>query len=242
MIPRILASLLLALALPATAVLQAQQPNADEAPRLAGRIEGTTYFSASGAFKTEIPVLPEFGGSVQDTDTAVTFHDNLSVHTSIAAVKMDATLRWEDEVRGRKEFLIWFFTNYVQSDFQEAHPGTTVQSAKFLPSTQDGSLLAYILIPGGSMFMDRVIVGTGEEPPVAKRGNLLFVKNEYVFVISIELAEKVLDRTTWNKTQAEEDDVLRKRLLDVVAKLNFTMPTPAKADAPAPAPAAKETK
>lgn len=231
MIPRNLASLLLALALPAAAVLQAQQPAAEANGGLAGRVEGNMYLSATGAFKVEVPVLAEFGGIVTDTDTAVTFHDNLSVHDSIAAVKMDATLRWEEETRGRKEFLIWFFTNYVQADFQEAHPGTKVESAKYLPSTQEGALLAYLLIPGGSMFMDRVIVATGEEPPVAKRGNLLFVKNEYVYIVSIELAERVLDRSTWDKKPAEEDDVLRKRLMDLVTKIQFTAPTPTAKDA-----------
>ncbi len=225
MIPRSLASLVLAFALPVAAVLQAQ-PAAEDGPRLSGKVEGNTYISATGAFKMDVPVLPEFGGMVSDTETAVTFHDNLNTHVSIAAVKMDATLRWEEETRGRTEFLIWFFNNYVQADFAEAHPGTSVESAKYLPSTQDGSLLAYLLIPGGSMFQDRVILGTGEEPPVAKRGNLVFVKNEYVFVISVELAEKVLDRSTWDKKPAEEDEVLRKRLLDTLAKIHFTAPTP----------------
>lgn len=238
MIPRTLASLLLALVLCPAVPLLAQME--EEPAQLLGKIEGSkTYVSPTGAFKVEIPVLPELGGIVTDTDFVVTFQDGLSVHASIACFPMDATQRWEHETRGRKDYLVQFFTNYVQLDFQQKYPGASIESAKFLPSTQGGSLLAFNLLPGGSMFMDRIIVTAGEAPPVAKRGNLLFVKNEHVFVISIELAERVLDRSTWDKKPAEEDDVLRKRLMDMLSKMTFPVP-PAAPAAPAE-PAAKPT-
>jgi len=33
------------------------------------------------------------------------------------------------------------------------------------------------------MFMDKIPLISGDKPPVAKRGNLLFVKNGHIFVI-----------------------------------------------------------
>jgi hypothetical protein len=221
MILRTLASLSLVLALTAAPIVA--QSEAEEVP-LVGRVEGKRYVSPTGAYSVEIPVLFELGGFITDTDTVVTFRDGLSVHASIACFPMDATQRWEHETRGRKEYLIAFFTNFVQFDFQQQFPGAEVQSAKFLPSVQDGALLAFNLLPGGTMFADRVILAAGDEPPVAKRGNLLFVKNEHVFILSIELAERVLERTTWDKKPAEEDDILRKRLMDLLGKMSF--PTP----------------
>ena len=65
--------------------------------------------------------------------------------------------------------------------------------------------------------------------PVAKRGNLLFIRNEHVFVISIELAEKVIEGKSYGKSVAEQDEILRKRLLEMVDKITFTKPAaPAK--------------
>jgi hypothetical protein len=84
------------------------------------------------------------------------------------------------------------------------------------------------------MFADRVprISGDGK-PPVAKRGNLLFVKNGYIFIISTELAERVTEGHAYQKTTAEEDELLRQRLSDVVSKIVFAKPaaTPAKSGA-----------
>jgi hypothetical protein len=62
---------------------------------------------------------------------------------------------------------------------------------------------------------------------VAKRGNLVFIQNGYVYVISIELAEKALERSSFNKTIAEEDSLLRTRLLGFLDKITFTAPAPA---------------
>jgi len=56
---------------------------------------------------------------------------------------------------------------------------------------------------------------------IAKRGNLLFVKNGHIFVISVELAERVIEGRTYTKTTAEEDEILRQRLNDVVDKIQF---------------------
>ena len=191
-------------------------------PSLVGIIEGDKYLSPINAFRVTIPVLAELGGSITDTENVVTFQDVFSTHQSIACFKMDATQRWEEETRGRKEYLIWFFSNFVQADFQQRFPGARIESAHFLPSTQDGALLTYNLLPGGSMFIARVAINTAVEPPVAKRGNLLFVKNGYVFVLSIELAEKVVERSAYDKTVADEDALLRQRLLGLLGKISFS--------------------
>jgi len=84
---------------------------------------------------------------------------------------------------------------------------------------------------------DKIRSSAATKPPVAKRGNLLFVKNGHIFVISVELAERVLERSTYKKTVAEEDELLRQRLTEAVARLNFpkqpASASPAAATAPA---------
>ncbi|MBI5691238.1 MAG: hypothetical protein HZC55_14230 [Verrucomicrobia bacterium] len=191
---------------------------------LEGKIEGKTYVSPTGLFKVLIPVLPELGGDVTDTPNVVTFQDDFNVHVSIAAFQQDATQRWELSTRGTKDYLIYFFSNFVLADFKQTFAGVQIESAKYVPGTMDGSLLTYLLVPGGTMFPERAPqVGT-DRLPVAKRGNLLFVRNEHVFVISIELAEKVIEGKSFSKTTAEEDEILRKRLLEMVDKITFTKP------------------
>jgi hypothetical protein len=205
-------------------------------PPLEGKIEGKTYVSPTGVFKVTIPVLPELGGQISDTPNVVTFEDDFNTHISIAAFQQDATQRWELSTRGLKDYLVYFFSNFVLSDFKQAFEGVQIESAKFLPNTADGSLLAYILIPGGSMFMAKVPkVSVGEAPPVAKRGNLLFVKNGHIFVISIELAERVIEGKAYNKTKDQEDEILRQRLFDVVNKIQFAKPPASAVSAPAAA-------
>ncbi len=214
---------LLVLALVAPS-LRAQQPE-EGPPPLAGKIVHGSYVSPTGVFKVVVPVLPELGGRITDTDTVVTFEDGFNIHVSIAAFPQDASQRWEFSTRGTKDYLIYFFTTFVMPDFLQRFEGAKVESARYLPSLQDGALLTYILLPGGSMFTERATFGDQpDKPVVAKRGNLLFVKYGHIFVISTELAERVLERTTYKKTVAEEDELLRQRLLDLVAKMDFTKP------------------
>jgi len=229
---------LLAAALP-PALRSADEPS----PGLAGKIEGRTYISPTGQFKVVIPVLAELGGEVSDTPNVVTFQDDFNVHVSIAAFPQDATQRWELSTRGLKDYLIYFFSNFVLADFKQSYDGVQIESAKFIPGLLDGSLLTYILIPGGTMFAERMLPPSpGDKPPIAKRGNLLFVRNEYIYVISTELAEKVLEGRAYSKTTAEEDEVLRQRLNEIVGKMQFTKPravAPAKDVPPAKEPAKK---
>ncbi len=220
----------LALALTLAPLAALAQP-APPPPSLAGKIEGKRYVSPTGVYKVTIPVLPELGGEITDTPNVVTFQDDFNVHISIAAFPQDATQRWENSTRGMKDYLVYFFSNFVLADFKQSFEGAQVESAKFLPGTLEGSLVAYILLPGGSMFMDRVPIIADGPVPVAKRGNLLFVRNGHVFVISVELAEKVIEGRVYKKTTAEEDTILQQRLLDVIAKVEFAKP-PATTAAP----------
>lgn len=194
---------------------------AQPASPLRDRTADGRYRPPSGAYSVQIPVLPELGGRVDESEYVVTFRDAFTMHASIACFPMDATQRWENETRGRRDYLIWFFTSFVLGDFQERFPGAKVESAKFIPSIQDGAMMTFLLLPGGTMFVERVAVAAGEAPPVAKRGNLLFVRNGHLFVISIELAEKVLEGRTFNKTPEEEDAMLEARLADLLGKIDF---------------------
>ena len=190
---------------------------------LEGKIEGKTYVSPTGVFKVVIPVLPELGGDITDTPNVVTFQDDFNVHVTIAAFPQDATQRWEFSTRGAKDYLIYFFSNFVLADFKQTFRGVQIESAKFVPGQLEGALLSYILIPGGTMFPDRA-PQLGDRVPVAKRGNLLFVRNGHVFVISTELAERVIEGKSFSKTTAEEDEIIRNRLNDIVAKITFAPP------------------
>jgi hypothetical protein len=193
------------------------------AQRLEGRIEGRSYVSPTGIFKVVIPVLPELGGDITDTPNVVTFQDDFNVHVSIAAFPQDATQRWELSTRGPKDYLIYFFSNFVLSDFKQTFDGVQIESAKFVPGMLEGSLLTYLLVPGGTMFGHRVPQLSADRIPVAKRGNLLFVRHGHIFVLSIELAERVIEGRSYKKTTEEEDEILRNRLTDIVNKITFSV-------------------
>jgi hypothetical protein len=66
-----------------------------------------------------------------------------------------------------------------------------------------------------------------DKPPVAKRGNMLFVRNGYVFVISTELAERVTEGSSYKQTPEQENDVLKERLIDIGNRMRFLKPAPA---------------
>ena len=79
------------------------------------------------------------------------------------------------------------------------------------------------------MFADHeAFTPPGAPPPVAKRGNLIFARNGYTFVISTELSERVTEGTSYHNTTAEEDSLLRSRLLDITKKMTFIKPAPPK--------------
>lgn len=193
--------------------------------RSLGRVENGRYHSPTGLFSVAIPVLPELGGTYEETPNVVTFRDAFRIHASLACFPMDATQRWEHDTRGRKDYLVWFFTNFVQTDFQARFPGARVESAQFFSAVHEGALLVYNLIPGGTMFADRLVFQRSDAPPLAKRGNLVFVHNRHVVVMSIELAEKVIEGSSFDKTTEEEDEILRTRLFALLEKMEFTPAT-----------------
>ncbi|HXQ80737.1 MAG TPA: hypothetical protein VN775_05470 [Opitutaceae bacterium] len=203
---------------------ESQEPG----PALSGTVEAGVYTSPSNAFKVAVPVLPELGGRVRDTEHLVIFKDNFGVQITIGAFTQDATQRWELSTRGIKDYLIYFFGSFVMADFKRYCPDARIESAGYAADYLDGALFCYILLPGGSMFADQLAFTTPSKPPVAKRGNLVFFKNGFVFVVSTELAERVTEGTTYNKTPEEEDKILRKRLVDIVAKMQFPKPPTAK--------------
>ena len=203
----------------------AAQPDRGPPPALNGRVEGRTYVSPTGTFRIAVPVLPELGGFINDTPNVVTFQDHFNVHVSIGVFAQDATQRWELSTRGVEDYLGFFFTNYVMADFQRLFPGAQVERAEFSPAILGGAYITYTLLPGGSMFDDRrALLRADAALPVAKRGNLVFVRNGAIFVVSTELAERVIERSGYRKTPEEENDILRQRLIDLVNKMEFTRP------------------
>jgi hypothetical protein len=201
---------------------------------LVGKVADSVYTSPTGAFRMEIPVLADLGGTIRDTSNVVTFHDTFGTQISVAAFPHDATQRWELSTRGIKDYLIYYFENFVLPDFKRFCPQTTVESAGFSADLMEGSLFTYILLPGGSMFADRLPFGQPGAPPVAKRGNLLFVKNGFTFVISTELSERVTEGASFKKTPEEENKLLRGRLVDVLKKITFIRPEAAPTPTPTP--------
>jgi hypothetical protein len=221
----------------ATAVI-AQAQTEEAPPPLQGVVTSGVYMSPTGTFKVEIPVLPELGGAVHDTKNVVTFRDSFGLQISIGAFEHDATLKWQLSTRGVKDYLIYFFTNFVLTDFRQFCPGTRIESAGFSPDLMDGSLFTYILLPGGSVFADQLGFAPPGAPPLAKRGNMLFVKNGVTFVISTELSERVTEGSRYSKTTDEENVILRKRLQNIASNMVFlAAPAAAAAGAPSSAPA-----
>ena len=190
---------------------------------LAGKIEDGTYVSATGEFKVPVLVLPELGGTVTDTENVVTFHDDYNVHISIACFAQDAAQKWEWDTRGPRDYLLYFFTEFVLTDFQRRFPGSKIESARFLPELQDGALIAYSLLPGGSFFEDKnyVLSAPPVDPVTAKRGTMLFVRNRHIYILSTELAERATQRSTYKQTTEKEDTLLADRLVALAGRLTF---------------------
>ena len=208
-------------AVAAVATAQAQ----DQRPRgLVGSVNGGVYTSPTGAFSIEVPVLSSLGGAVSDTPKVVIFQDNFGLQVSIGAFVQDATQKWELSTRGTKDYLIYFLSTYVLSDFRRYCPKTSVESAVFSPELMEGTVFAYLLMPGGSMFEVQDVFGNRGAPPVAKRGNMIFVKNGFTFVISTELSERVTEGSSYNKTPQEENKILHARLLCIIRKMQFPAP------------------
>ncbi|HET7535649.1 MAG TPA: hypothetical protein VFJ90_04295 [Candidatus Didemnitutus sp.] len=213
------------LALPAAAV--AQDAPAPE-PTLYGKLMDGVYTSPGGIYRVAIPVLPELGGKVHDTENVVTFDDALNTHVSIACFPLDLSQKWEYENRGARDYLAYFYSNFVMPDFQSRFRGASTEASLFVPDLHHGTLLAFALLPGGSFFdgKARVLDAPVGDATVAKRGNLLFVENGFIFVISAELAERVTQPKTFQKTPEQENEILRDRLVTFVGRIEVLVPKP----------------
>ncbi|MFA5266045.1 MAG: hypothetical protein WC378_19660 [Opitutaceae bacterium] len=206
------------------------------APELMGKIQEDRYISPTGQFSMPIPVLEELGGQVTDSSNVVTFEDAFTTHITIAVYPMDNALRQQLATKTKKDFLADFFSQAILPSLLSQSRGSSVESAKFLPKTMDGALLLQTLMPGGTMFLHRIFLfGRHDNIPVAKRGNLLFVRGDSVFIISSELVERSTERSLYTKTTAEEDEILRERLLKILDRMTFTTATNPSANITAPA-------
>jgi len=197
--------------------------------QLYGKLVGDLYVSPTGVFQLKVPVLPQLGGGISDTPNLVTFDDDYTTHLSVGAFPLSRELKWEYDTRGTKDFLAFFFANVVMPDFATRFPGAKMEdNGLFLPKFEDGSMLIFTLLPGGSVFQGQVNLFRPAAPLVAKRGNLCFVKFNYVFVVTTELAERILEHSTYHKTVEEENVILRDRLMAVTKTIQFIKPPEAK--------------
>lgn len=197
--------------------------SASQGQALNGRIDGPLYYSPTGAFKMSIPVLPELGGRVADTENVVTFDDPFNTHIGVACFTLDMTQQWEFDTRGRRDYLTYFFSTFVLPDFEARNPGTRIDQSRYIDTLMGGSLAVFVEIPGGSFFADKnkILDVPGEPERVAKRGNLLFVHEGRIYVISTELAERVTEPSTFKKSAQEENDILQQRLTEIAARIAF---------------------
>ena len=216
MFSRLLCSIAVSAAL--TAVVVAQEG------MMAGKLEGSLYISPTGEFKVPSPVLPELGGTIADTDNVVTFSDSYNTHISVACFELDAAQKWELDTRGLRDYLLYFFNNFVLADFKARFPKSSIESARFMPELMSGTMITFALMPGGSYFEAKNRVGedSAEAPVVAKRGTLLFVRNWHIYVISTELAERATQRSTYSKTVEQENQLLTERLITLLGRFVFT--------------------
>jgi hypothetical protein len=235
---RIRPFLILALGLLSSPVLLAQneaQPaqNADDG--LYGRIEDGRYYSPLNLYDIPIPVLSELGGRIVDTNNVVTFQDAFTTHITIAVYPLDATQRWELKTRGTKDYLVHFFADLVLPEMRKSLPKTTIENGKFKPGVQNGALFLHTLLPGGSRFNQRLVLfGDQDSFPVAKRGNLLFIYGDNLFLISSELGERSTERSLYTLTPEQEEELISKRLLKILDSIHFAPLAPVATPAAVP--------
>lgn len=193
---------------------------------LFGKVKNKVYTAPSGAYRITSPVLSELGGTISDSEYVVVFQDQFTIHITIACFKQDATQRWEYSTRGPKEYFRYFFASYVFPDLQQSYPEITVTDESFDPKYLDGAWFINTQLPGGTMFMHRLAEpAPGAPPPVAKRGNLLFVKYGHVYVVSTELAERLTEGHTYKLNLEQENQLIRERLEGIVNLMDFVRPS-----------------
>ena len=191
------------------------------ATKLLGRIDSGRYFAPHGAFSTPVPVLRGEGSAIMDNGEIVVFKDKVATLLTIAAFPMPPVALWEFETTPPKDYLIAFFRDNILRDYVHEFPGSTIESARFLPEVFGGSMVAFTLLPAGSVFAPATPRPPTAPPLVAKRGHLVFVRDGRVFVLAVELAERITRPEGSALTTAEEDQVLFDRLITVLGAMHF---------------------
>ena len=195
---------------------------------LYGTLKRDSYVAPGSIYTVKVPVLPELGGEITDTENVVTFDDNVSTHISLASFPLDMSQRWDLGEKGVRDYLTYFYLTFVLKDFQTRYPGSKAEATLFAPELMAGALLGFSLLPGGSAFANQLANGVvpDEIPPVAKRGNLLFIRADRIYILSIELAERVTQKKFFQKTPEEENVILRDRLIQFVGRIQFPAAKP----------------
>lgn len=230
---------------PAAAAPEAQQQAQvadDEEPvvTLEGSIQGDRYVAANGVFSIKIPVYPELGGKIDDTPTSVTFQDAFTTHITIASIPLEGSLLFQLSASPKKDFLVQFFRDYVMPDLAKSFRGTNWEKGRFIADAHGGAVLIQTTLPGGSVFQGRTaLFGQTDPVIVARRGNLLFAHGDALYLISMELGERSTERSLYDKTEQQDDELLRQRLLALLNSMTFVTPAATSLDSQPPAPAAK---
>ncbi len=204
---------------PSPAPLEEAAPAA--VPKLLGRIEGDRYIAPGEAYSVPVPVLHGDNATIMDNGEIVVFKDKVATLLTIAAFPMPPVARWEFETTPPKDYLIAFFRDNILRDYVREFPGSTIESARFLPDIFGGAMVAFTLLPGGSVFPPATPHAPTAPALVAKRGHFVFVREGRIFVLAVELAERITRTTDTALTTAEEDQVLFDRLITVLAALRF---------------------
>ncbi len=191
------------------------------APKLQGRIEDDRYHAPGDVFSVPVPVLHGENQVVMDNGEIVVFKDKVSTLLTIAAFPMPPIAQWEYKTTPPKDYLITFFRDNILRDYRGEFPESSIESARFLPDVSGGAMVAFTLLPGGSAFASTEPRPPTAPPAVAKRGHLVFVHDNRVIVIAVELAERITKEANYTLTTPEEDRILFDRLATVFTALRF---------------------
>lgn len=213
-------------------VLSADQPAVSDAaapasqephrsPLLLGHIADGRYYAPGNAYSVALPVLHGDQTDIRDNGEIVVFKDRVSTLLTIAAFEMPRIAQWEYETSTPREYLIDFFRGNILRDYRREFPDSTIEDARFIPEIFEGALVGFTLLPGGSAFSPPEPPAPIAPPPVAKRGHLVFVRDHRIFVIAIELAERVTRANGTVLSTADEDRELFDRLVSVLGAMRF---------------------
>ena len=191
------------------------------ARKLFGRVEDERYHAPGDVYSVAVPVFHGTDAVIMDTPEIVVFKDKVSTLLTIAAFKMPDIAKLQFEGMGPREYLIAFVRDNILRDYRHEFPESTIESARFLPDIFAGAMVSFTLMPGGSAFAAPAPASPLAPAPVAKRGHIVFVRNGYIYVVAIELAERVTQPATYKLTKPEEDRLLFDRLVTVLAALRY---------------------